>query len=170
MGDGVQVVGVVVCIGVLDIHRILLQLHEQQGNSIHKTHDIGAAAVEVAVDFQLFDGQKVVVFRVLKVDDRRFLLLCPAAGALHSNGNAIPNQGILLLVDLHERGSGEAVLHLLLSLVQLSGGEPWIEPLEGLPKIPGEQNLLVAFPAKGTALAQLFRIVGKGHLPAQLPL
>lgn len=51
VGDGVQIVGVVVRIGVLDIHRVLFQLYKQQGNSIHKAHNIGAAAVEVAVDF-----------------------------------------------------------------------------------------------------------------------
>ena len=61
-------------------------------------------------------------------------------------------------------------LHLLLGLVHLGGGEPRIEPLEGFPKIPGEQNLMVACPAKGAVLAQLFGVVGKGYLPAQFPL
>lgn len=112
----------------------------------------------------------MVVFRVLKVDDRCSFLLSSAAGALHRNGNAVPDEGVLLLVDLHKGGGGEAALHLLLSLVQLGRGEPRIEPLEGFSKIPGEQNFAVACPAKGAVLAQLLRIVGKGNFPAQLPL
>ena len=62
------------------------------------------------------------------------------------------------------------LLHLFLGLVQLGSGEPRVQPLEGLPKIPGEQDFPVACPAKGAVLAQLFRVVGKGNLPAQLPL
>ena len=68
MRDGIQVVGIVVGIGVLHIHRGIFQLHKQQGNAIDKTHDVGAAVVEIAADFQLLDGQKMIVFRVLKVN------------------------------------------------------------------------------------------------------
>ena len=56
MGDGVQIVGVVVGIGILHVHRGLFQLHKQQRNPVHKAHNIGTAAVEVTVDFQLLDG------------------------------------------------------------------------------------------------------------------
>ena len=125
------------------------------------------------MDLQFLDSQEVVTLRViwmLKVDDRRFFLLCPAVGPLHRDGNAVPDEGVLLLVDLHRGGGGEAALHLLLGLVHLCGGEPRIQPLEGLPKIPGQQNFAVACPAKGAVFAQLFRVVGKGHLPAQFSL
>ena len=56
MRDGVQIVGVVVGIGILHVYRGFFQLHKQQRDTVHKTHNIGAAAVEIAVDFQLLDG------------------------------------------------------------------------------------------------------------------
>ena len=107
MGDGVQVVGVVVRISILNINRRLFQLHKQQRNSIDETHDIRAAAVEIPMDFQLLNGQKVVSFRVvwvLKVNNHCPLFLGFAAGTLHCHRNSIPDQGILLLVNLHKGG------------------------------------------------------------------
>ena len=170
VGNGVQVVGVVVRVGVLDVHRGLFELHKEQRDSVDKAHNVGAAAIEVTVDFQLFDGQEVVVVRALKVDDRRSLFLGSAAGTLDGDWDAVPDQGILLLVGLHQGCGGEAALHLLLRLLQLGGGEPRIQPLERLPKIPDEQNLPIACPAKSAVFAQLFGVVGIGHLPAQLLL
>ena len=60
VGDGVQIVGVVVGVSVLYVHSVLLQLHKQQRDTIHKAHDVRAAAVQVAVDLQLLDGQEAV--------------------------------------------------------------------------------------------------------------
>ena len=110
----------------------------------------------------------MVIFRLLKVNDRRFLFLCPAVGALDGNGDAVPDKGILFLVDLNQGGSGKVMLHFLLGFVQLGRGEPRIQPLEGLPKIPGEQDFMITCPAKGAVLTQLFGIVSKSHLPVQL--
>ena len=169
-GDGVQVVGVVVRVGVLHVHGVLLQLHKQQGDPVDESHDVRAAAVQVAVNFQFLDGQEVVVVRVLEVDDLGPLLLGFSVGALDGDGDAVPDEGVLFLIDLHEGGGGQSGFHLLLGLVQLGGGEPRVQALEGLPKIPGEQNLLIACPAKGAVFAQLFRVVGKGHLPSQFSL
>ena len=99
------------------------------------------------MNFQFLDGQEVVVVRVLEVDDLGPLLLGFAVGALDGDG-----------------------LHLLLGLVHLGGGEPRVQALQRLPKIPGEQDLLIAGPAEGAVPAQLLRVVGIDHLPAQLPL
>ena len=121
------------------------------------------------MDFQFLNGQKVVarwVIRMLKINDCRFLLLCPAVGALHRDGNTVPDESILLLVDLHKGGNREMALHLLLRLVQLGGGEPRIQPLERLTKIPGEQDFPVACPTESAVFAQFFRVIGNGHLPA----
>ena len=52
----------------------------------------------------------------------------------------------------------------------MGGGEPRVQALEGPPKIPGQQDFTVACPAEGAVLAQLLRVVGIGHLPAQLLL
>lgn len=168
--DGVQVVGVVVRVGVLHVHGALLQFHKQQRNPVDESHDVRAAAVQVAVNFQFLDGQEVVVVWVLEVDDLGPLLPCFAVGALDGDGDAVPDEGVFLLIDLHQGGGGQAGFHLLLGLVHLGGGEPRVQALQRLPKIPGEQDLLVACPAEGAIPAQLFRVVGIGHLPAQLPL
>ena len=45
VGDGVQVVGVVVGVGILHVHGVLFQLHKQQRDAIHKAHDVRPAAV-----------------------------------------------------------------------------------------------------------------------------
>ena len=112
----------------------------------------------------------MVIVRALKVDDLGSLLFGFPVGALDSNRDTLPDKGVLLLVDLHEGGGGQAEFHLFLSLVQLGKGEPRVQALESLPKIPGEQDLLIACPAEGAVLTQLLRVVGIGHLPAQLPL
>ena len=122
------------------------------------------------MDFQLLDGQEVIVARLLEVDDLGPLFLGFAVGALDSDRNAVSNKGILLLIDLHQGGGGQMGLHLLLGLVHLGRGEPRVQPLESLPKIPGEQDFPITCPAKGAVFAKFFRVVGIGHLPAQLPL
>ena len=170
MWNSIQIVCIVVGISILHIHCALFQFHKQQGNSVDETHDICPAAVQIAVNLQLLDGQEVVVARLLKVDDLGPLFLGFAVRALDSDRNAVPNKGVLFLVDLHQGGGGQVRLHLLLRFVHLGRGEPRVQPLEGLPKIPGEQNFPVACPAKGAVPAQLFRVIGISHLPAQLPL
>ena len=60
------------------------------------------------------------------------------------------------------------MLQFVLGLIDLRGGEPRIQAQQSLPKIPGQQDLFIAFAAKGAVLAQLLRVVGKGDLPAQL--
>lgn len=170
MGDCVQIVGVVVGIGILHVHRVLFQLHKQQRNPVAKTYNIGAATVEVTVDFQLFDVQKVVVVRVLKINNFCSFFFRSATGTLDDDRNPISDKVVFFLVDLDQGGGGKMLLYLFLGFVQLGRGEPRVQPLEGLPKIPGEQNFMVAYPTKVAVLAQLFRVIGKGHLSAQLPL
>ena len=153
VGDGVQIVGVVVGVGVLHVHPGGLQLHEKQRNAVDKAHDICPATVEVAVNFQLPDGEEVVVGRVLEVDDGGVFFLCSAAGLLHSDGDAVPNQEILFLVDLQQGCGGQTVFHEPLGLVQLGGGEPRIQAQKSLPKIPGQQDFLVALAAQCAGLA-----------------
>lgn len=168
MGDSVQIVSIVVGISVLHIHCVLFQLHKQQRDTIHKAHNICAAAVKIAVDFQLFDSQKVVVVRILKVNDCCFFLLSSTIWTLDSDRNTVPDKGVFFLVDLNQGGGGKVTFHFLLSFVQLGRGEPRVQPLKGLPKIPGEQDFMITCPTKGAVLTQLFGIVSKSHLPAQL--
>jgi len=170
MGNGVEIIGVVVGVGILHVHRVLLQFNKQQRNPVDKADNIRTAAVQVAVDLQLFDGEEMVVIRIPEVDDRGIFGFCPAAGLLHCDGDAVTNQEIFFLVDLQQGGGGQSVLQCALSLVHLSGCNPRIQAQQSLPKIPGQQDLLVALAAKRAVFAQLLRVVGKSDLPAQLIL
>ena len=120
------------------------------------------------MDLQLFDGEEMVVIGILKIDNSSFLLFGFAAGLLHGDRDTIPNEEILLLVDLQQGGGGQSVLQCALSLVHLSGCDPRIQAQQSLTKIPGQQNLPVALAAKRAVFAQLLRVVGKGDLPAKL--
>ena len=153
VGDGVQIVGVVVGVGVLHIHSGSLQLHEKQRNAVDKAHNVRAFVIQITVNFQLLNCKKTVVFRVLEVDDGGVFFLCPAARLLYCDGDAVPDQEIFFLVDLQQGCGGQAVLHEPLGLVQLGGGEPGIQAQQSLPKIPGQQNFLVAFAAQGAGFA-----------------
>ena len=168
MGNGVQVVGVVVGVGILDIHIVLFEFHEQQRNAIHKTNDIRTLPVEIAVDLQLFNGEEMVVFGILEIHNGSVLCLRSSAGLFYGDGDAVPDQEILFLVDLQQRRGTEPMRKGALGLVHLGRGDPGIQAQQSLPKIPGQQNLFIAFPPKGAAFAQLFRIVGIRNLPAQL--
>ena len=168
--NGVQVVGIVVCVSIPHIYGVLFQLHKQQRQAIDKAHNIRPAAVQVSVDFQLLNGKEVVVPRILKVNHHSVLRFRPATGLFHRNGNSVPNQEVFFLIDLQQRGSGQVPLHDFLGFFHLPRGNPRIQPQQSLPKIPGQQNLFIAFAPKAAVFAQLFRIVGKGNLPPQLPL
>ena len=166
MRNGIQIVGIVVGIGVLHIHRGLFQLHKQQGNAVDKAHDVGAAVVEIAADFQLLDGQKMIAFRVLKVNQCRPLFLCFPTGALYRNGNPVPDEIVFFLVDLHEGGCGKAALQLAHGLLCLACREPRIQPRERLLHIPGQQDFMITPAAKRAAFPQTLCVVGKDDLPA----
>ena len=79
-----------------------------------------------------------------------------AAGFIHEfddifhldrHRDAIPQQKILFLVDLHQGCGGNVRRKFLLHLVQLVRGEPRVQPQKCLPKIPGQQH----FPIAGAA-------------------
>ena len=122
------------------------------------------------MDLQLFDGEKMVVIGIPEVDDRGIFGFCPAAGLLHGDRDTIPNEEILLLVDLQQGGGGQPIFQSALGLVHLSGCNPRIQAQQSLTKIPGQQDLPVALAAKRAVFAQLLCIVSVGNLPAQLPL
>lgn len=168
MGDGVQIVGVVVRVGVLHVHRGLFQLHEEQGDTVNKAHDVRAPTVQVAVDFQLPRRQKVVLLRVLEVKHCRHSRLRPAAGLFRRHWDAIPDEKILLLVGLHEGGGGQPTLQLLLGLVHLCVVDPRVQPFQRRPKIPRKEDLMVVPPPEGAVLPQDLLVIGKRYLPPQL--
>ena len=122
------------------------------------------------MDFQFLDGKKIVVFRMLKINDSGALFLCFSARLFHRDRDPIPNQKIFLLIDLQQGGGGQVMLQFALGLIELNRRDPGIQTQQSLPKIPGQQDLLIAFAAKAAVFAQFLRVVGKGHIPAQLLL
>ena len=168
VGDGVQVIPVVVRVGVLHVHRGSLQLYEQQRYPVHEAHDVRPAPVQVPVDLQLLHRQEIIVLRVLKVDHQCRLQVVRSVRLLPGHRNAVPDETILLLVHLQQRHRGQPTLHGPLGLPDLGLGDPGVQPPQRLPKIPDQQNLLVGSPPKGAVLAQHLRVIGELHLPAQL--
>ena len=168
--NSILIVGVVIGVCLLHIHGVLFQLYEQQRDAVDKADDIRAAAIQIAVDLQLLDGEEVVVVRILKINDSGALFFRFAVGLFDGDRDAVPDQEILFLVDLQQGGGGQTMLQFALSLIDLCGSDPRIQAQQSLPKIPGQQNLFIAFAAKGAVLAQLLRVVGKSYIPAQLIL
>ena len=145
--NGIEVIPIVVYVGVLHIHGGLFQLDKQQRNAIDKAHNVCPAAVQLRVNLHLFYGKEVVVFRVFEVDHRRASDFGAAIRPLDRHRDAIPQQKILFLVDLHQGCGGNVRREFLLHLVQLVRGEPRVQPQKRLPKIPGQQH----FPIAGAA-------------------
>ena len=170
VGDGVQIIPVVVRVGVLHVHRGSLQLYEQQRYPVYEAHDVRPPPVQVPVDLQLLHRQEIIVLRVLKVDHQGRLRIVRPVRLLPGHRDAVPDETILLLVHLHQRRRGQPTLHGPLGLPDLRLGDPGVQPPQRLPKIPDQQDLLIGPPAEGAALAQHLRVIGELHLPAQLLL
>ena len=120
------------------------------------------------MDLQFLDGEELVVVRILKINDSGALFFRFAVGLFDGDRDTVPDQEILFLIDLQQGGGGQTMLQFALGLIDLNRCDPRIQTQQSLPKIPGQQDLFIAFAAKGAVLAQLLRVVGKGHLPAQL--
>ena len=145
--NGIEVIPIIVYVGVLHIHGGLFQLDKQQRNAIDKAHNVCTAAVQLRVDLHFFYGEEMIVFRVFEVDHRRASDFGAVIRPLDRHRDAIPQQKILFLINLHQRCGGNVRREFLLHLVQLVRGEPWIQPQKCLPKIPGQQH----FPIAGAA-------------------
>ena len=145
--NGIEVIPIIVYVGVLHIHGGLFQLDEQQRNAIDKAHNVCPAAVQLRVDLHFFYGEEMIVFRVFEVDHRRASDFGAAIRPLDRHRDAIPQQKILFLIDLHQGCGGNMCREFLLHLVQLVRGEPRVQPQKRLPKIPGQQH----FPIAGAA-------------------
>lgn len=117
---------------------------------------------------QLLDGEEAVVLRALEVDHRGALILRFPVWALDRDRDAVADQIVLFLVDLQQRGGGEAVFHGALRLVELRGRDPRVQPLQRRAEVAREQDLLVAPAPEGAVLAQSLGVVGIGDVPAQL--
>ena len=66
MRDRVQIIGIIVRVGVLNIDRGLFQLHKQQRDPIHESDDVCAAAVKIAMDLEFLDRKEGATARVIR--------------------------------------------------------------------------------------------------------
>ena len=78
------------------------------------------------MNFQLLDGEKFIILRVLKVDHRGSLRFRLTVRLFHRDGNAVPEEKVLFLVDLKERGCGQAFFECDLRFKYLCLGDPRI--------------------------------------------
>ena len=97
-----KVIRVVVIVGVLHGNIVTLEFHEQKRDAIYKTHNIGTAAINFAVNFHLLDGEKIVILRVRKINDKSPLNIRCSVGFLVRDRNAIANKAVLFFVDLKQ--------------------------------------------------------------------
>ena len=112
--NGIEIISVIVYVGVLHVHGGLFQLNEQQRNAIDKAHNVRSAAVQLRVDLHLSYGEEVVVFRVFEVDHRRASDFGASIRPLDRHRDAIPQQKILFLIDLHQGCGGNVRREFLL--------------------------------------------------------
>ena len=105
------------------------------------------------MDFKLFHRKEVIVCRCVEVNDCRIFCFGLTIGLFHSDGDSVFYKIVLLFVYLQEGCRGQAMLHHTLGLVNLSGTYPWIKAQQSLPKMPGQQDSLIACPPKAAILA-----------------
>ena len=110
----------------------------------------------------------MVLLRVLEVQDPSHPRLRPAARLFHRHRDAVADEEILLLVDLHQGGGGEIALQRLLRLGDLGLGDPGVQLFERRLEIPGQEDLVIVPAAEGAVFAQDLLVIGKLHLPPQL--
>ena len=170
MGNGILVVGVVFGVGIPDIHIEIFQLDEEQGQAVDEAQDIRAFAVEAefVVDLKFLDGEEVVVFGVAEVEDLNPAFLLGLAGLADGDGDAVPEEAVFLLVDLHGGGGGQMALQLFDGLLIHRLREPGVELHHRLLEVPPEHDLPIALPPEGAVCAQLLGVVGHRHFPPKL--
>ena len=102
LGDGAEVVGIIIGVGVLHIDIEVLQLDEEERQAVDKAHDVRSAAVEIAMDFQFLDGKEVIVLRLVEVDEQGLAGFGAAVRQFDGDGDTVADELVLFLVDLKE--------------------------------------------------------------------
>ena len=60
VGNRILVVGEIFVVGTADVAMNVLQLHEQERDTVDEAHDIGAASVNRSLDPELAYGEEMV--------------------------------------------------------------------------------------------------------------
>ena len=168
MRDRVQIVRVVVGVGVLHVHCGVFELHEQQRQAVDEADNIRPAAVEIAVDLHFLHRKEAVFRRVLKVDHHGALRLRASVGAADGDRDAVAQEEVFFLIDLHERRGGEPLLQRSDGLGDLRGRDPGVELLQRRAEVPLEQDLSIVLPPQGAVFPQHLPVIRIDHIPTQL--
>ena len=111
LGYGVEIVAIVLVEGIDDLHVVVLQFHEEQGNAVDVAHDVSPSMIERTVHPHFPDTKELVLLWRIEVDDLGLYLLCLTIGFRASYWYAVANQLILLLVYLHQRLTTDVLCH-----------------------------------------------------------
>ncbi len=141
--DRVFVVLEVLFVGRPDTPVDVLQFHEEQGEAVDESHDVGPPAVEVAPDPELPDAEEVVLLRIREVKDpeapaHQFALLVPETD-LH----AVAEEVVLLAVRRGHRLRGGCSDDLAHGVVVGFAGEAGVQLDQSLPEVAGQDDLAV---------------------------
>ena len=104
--DRLLIIRVVHRVGVLHIHVLLLQLHEQQRNAVDKSDDIGPATIQIPVDLHFLDRKKMILFRFVEIEDPCITLFPLAIFLAVFHLDPPAKHPILVFVRLDQRGGG----------------------------------------------------------------
>ena len=74
--DGIQIVTVIVCIGILYVLIVILQLNEYEGKTVYKAYNISSALMDWTFYPKLPYGNKLVVIDIGKVHYASLDLFC----------------------------------------------------------------------------------------------
>ena len=84
---------VVIVIRFAHIHTHLFQLDEQQRDAVHKADNIRPSMIQCSVNLHFLHGKKVVVGRIVKVDDTSQTFLQIAVWQTEINRHAAGDEG-----------------------------------------------------------------------------
>ena len=168
--NGILIIGIVIGIGILHIHVNSLEFHKQKRNTVYKAHNIRPAAVESALDFEFLDSKKMVIGRILKINEFGSAGGKFAIGKFDGNRDTVTDEEIFFLIDLHKGGRSKMIFEFLLSFIDLSRSDPGIKLFEFKTKISSEQNFVITFAPESSIWSENLGIVSKLDLPAQLIL
>ena len=120
------------------------------------------------MDLHFLHREEAVFRRVLKVDHHGALRLRAAVGAADGDGDAVAQEEVFFLIDLHERRGGEPLFQRSDGLGDLRGCDPGVELLKRRAEVPLEQDLFIVLPSQCAVFPQHFPVIRIDHIPAQL--
>jgi hypothetical protein len=125
------------------------------------------AAVEIALYPELAHGEKVVVGRLVEVEDPQAALDQLTLLAAERNLDPVLEQGVLVAVGGDQALGGAVLNNLTDSFAVGVGGQPGVELHELELEVAREHHLSVRGQAERPLGAEGFLVVGENRLPAE---